>query len=162
MYYRCTRQTRLAPAEVVDRLARITRPPQSFKKPVYGGAAWDRTNEPPFVGRADGNSFRLRRIIPDRNDFLPVIIGRVTPLPRGSRIDLTLRVRLPVAIVMTVCLAAAMFGSAAGVWQWVQTGQPRGLFALFLFVLGVTVTAAGFIPEARKAIRLLEDACRAA
>lgn len=160
MYYRCTLKTRLAPTEVLERLARMTRPRGASRHAVYGDLSWVQPSEPYFVGQVAGHSFRLQRIIRYRNHFLPVILGRVTPDVDGSKIDVVLRVRGPVAVVMTACLAAAMVGSVAGVW--VQGGQHQGLFALFLLGFGLMLTAVGFIPETRKAIKLLRDACRAA
>src|SRR5207253_105551 len=44
----------------------------------------------PFIGRIDGHTFRIRRDIRYRNSFLPLVWGRVTPLPRGSRVKVTM------------------------------------------------------------------------
>jgi hypothetical protein len=162
MYSRCTLHTRLTVPEVLQRLSRIVRPRRSAWQAIEAGLSWDHRNEPPFVGTLTGGHFRIRRVIAYRNDFRPVITGHVRPDTSGSRIELVLRLSVPVGIVMTIWIAAALVGSAFGVLGWLAGGGARGLLALFLPLFGGSLLWVGFSGEKRKALRLLGDACDAA
>jgi hypothetical protein len=69
-----------------------------------------------------------------------------------------LRTSVPVVIVMTIWLAAAVVGATVGVSSWLETRDSRGLLGLFLPVFGCVLILGGFIPEKRKAVKLLRDA----
>jgi hypothetical protein len=92
-----------------------------------------------------------------RNHFLPVISGRIEPDAAGSRIDIVVKVKPPVAVVMILWLGAVSLGAAAGLWQSVQTGEAKGLAALLLPLFGVALVAIAFVPEKRKALKLLAE-----
>jgi hypothetical protein len=158
MYSRCTLQSRLTVPDALQRLSRHVRPPRSRWQAIEFACSWDPKNEPPFIGTITGDHFRIRRVIGYRNSFLPVISGRVTPDIYGSRIDVVLRVNAPVIVVMTIWLAAAVVGAAVGVSSWLETRDARGLFALLLQAFGSGLILGGFIPEKRKAVKLLRDA----
>ena len=136
----------------------MVRPRRSAWQAIEAAANWDRKDEPPFAGTITGNHFRIRRVIGYRNSFLPVISGQVTPDVLGSRIDVVLRVSAPVCVVMTIWLAAALVGAAAGVGSWLNTGDARGLLALLLPLFGCGLILGGFVPEKRKAVKLFADA----
>ena len=92
------------------------------------------------------------RNIDHRNSFLPLVRGRIDQGPGGSRISVILYIHPSVAIFMLGWLI--LVGRTA----WLPSGD-RFLTA-GMFMLGIGVTLAGFIPEARKARRLLEAALR--
>jgi hypothetical protein len=158
MYSRQTIETRLSVTQALERLARVIRPPHSRWEAVEAGLSWEEEAVPPFVGRIDGNHFIIRRVIRYRNSFRPLISGRVAPVVSGSRIDIVLRLTAPVALVMGVWLAMAFAAAAAGVWHSLRTSEARGLLALAFPVFGCGLVTLGFIPEKRKAIKLLTDA----
>ena len=158
MYSRAILETRLPMGQALEQLARIIRPPQSRWEVFEASLSWHRKSWPPFVGSIDGDRFNIRRAIPYRNSFRPLISGRVVAVASGSRIDLVSRLTTPVAVVMAIWLAMASVAAAAGVWQAIRTSEPRGLLALALPLFGCGLVALGFIPEKRKAINLLRDA----
>ena len=158
MYSRTILETRLPMAQALEQLARIIRPRQSRGEVFEASLWWHRKPWPPFVGSIDGDRFTMRRVIPYRNSFRPLISGRVVPVASGSRIDLVIRLTTPVAVVMTVWLAMASVAAAAGVWHSIRTSEPGGLLALAFPLFGCTLVAIGFIPEKRKAVALLRDA----
>ena len=155
MYSRCSLRTALSPQEALLRLSRIVGPPPPRWQAIEAGAA--RQPREPFVGIIDGERFRIRRAIDYRNNFLPVISGRIAPDATGSRIDIVVKLKPAVAAVMILWLSAMSFGAAAGVWQSVQTGEAKGLAALLLPFFGFVLVAIAFVPEKRKALTLLAE-----
>jgi hypothetical protein len=158
MYSRYTLETRLPMTQVLERLARVIRPRRSRWEALEAGLSWEQESEPPFVGRIDGDRFIIRRIIRYRNSFLPLISGHVAPVASGSRIDIVLRLRAPVAVVMVVWLTMAFAAAAAGLWHTIRTSDARGLIAVVFPLFGCGLVAVGFIPEKRRAIKILTDA----
>jgi hypothetical protein len=158
MYSRCTLQSRLTVPDALQRLSQNVRPRRSRWEAIGSAFSWDPKNERPFVGTITGDYFRIRRVIGYRNSFLPVIFGRATPDVYGSRIEVVLRVSTPVITVMTIWLAAGVVGAAVGVSSWLEPSDARGLLALLLPAVGCGLILGGFIPEKRKAVKLLRDA----
>jgi hypothetical protein len=160
MYSRQTLETGLTVSEVLDRLATIIRPRHSFWEAVEAGLSWEQKSRP-FVGKIDGHRFTIRRAIQYRNSFLPRIAGHVAPVGSGSRIDIVLRLSTPVGLFMAVWLAGAFAAAVAGVWQSIRTSTTDGLLLLAFPLFGCGFVAGGFIPEKRKAIKLLTAALAA-
>ena len=158
MYSRCTLYTRLSPQDALQRLSLIVRPRRSLSQTVNAALTSNRTSEPPFVGTITDHRFRIRREIWYRNSFLPIVLGEISQEAQGSRIDLILRVSVPIGVFMALWLAGAFFGAGAGIWLWLQTGDARALFILFLPLFGCLLILIGFIPEKRKAVNLLSAA----
>ena len=127
---------------------------------VEAGLSW-KEESVPFAGIIDGDHFVIRRIIRYRNSFLPVITGHVIPVDSGSRIDIVLRLTVPVAVVMVGWLGVACFAAAAGLSYAIRTADTRGLLVLAFPLFGCGLVAAGFIPEKRKAINILTEALAA-
>ncbi|MFL6233635.1 MAG: hypothetical protein ACJ76N_10920 [Thermoanaerobaculia bacterium] len=90
------------------------------------------------------------RDIDHRNSFLPLVRGRIDQEPGGSRVSIILYIHPFVAILMLGWLI--LVGHNA----WPPTGDRFMPAGMFLFGLGMILF--GFIPEARKARRLLEAA----
>src|SRR5262245_29955350 len=119
MYARCTLYTPLSATDALQRLSLIVGPERSRWERVEAGFTWNRHSEqPPFIGIITGERFQIRRAISYRNSFLPVVVGRISPAPDGSRIDLIVRVRAAVGVTMTLWLAATLVGGGAAVWDW--------------------------------------------
>jgi hypothetical protein len=58
---------------------------------------------------------------------------------------------------MAVWLAAGSVGATVGVWSWLETGDARGLLAVLLPLSGCGLIVIGFVPERRKAVKLLGE-----
>jgi len=110
MYSRCSFQTALSPQEALLRLSRVVGQPQSRWQAIEAGPA--RQQRQPFVGIIDGERFRIRRTIDYRNNFLPVISGRIEPDAAGSRIDIVVKLKPAIAAVMILWLSAMSFAAA--------------------------------------------------
>jgi hypothetical protein len=103
----------------------------------------------------------MRRAIQYRNSFLPVIAGHVAPVGSGSRIDIVLRLTAPIGLFMVVWLTGAFIAAAAGLWRSIRTSDARGLITLAFPLFGCGFVAAGFVPEKRKALKILTAALAA-
>lgn len=158
MYSRCSLQTQLTPSDALQRLSRIVGPRRSVWKAVEGGLTGNAQSEPRFVGIITGDRFQIRRAIGYRNHFLPIVVGRISAAPDGSRIDLVVRVRAAVGVTMTLWLVATLVAASAAVWHWWQSDDWRSLLALFLPAFGCVLILVGFVPERRRAVELLADA----
>jgi hypothetical protein len=113
----------------------------------------------PFDGRVENGTFKFRRAITGRNDFRPIISGRIIQAEGGAVVLGTMRLHLLVAAFMTFWMAVTITGAVLALDKFVAGSAPAGvLSALFLPLFGATLVAAGFYPERRKAMRLLGDA----
>jgi hypothetical protein len=168
-YYRYQLHLHLAPQVVADRIRAVTREPPGF---------WDRPSwwsgdkpVPPFLGRVDEHSFRVRRDIHYTNAFLPRIRGQISPIPGGSTVRVTMHLHPFVAAFEVLWLSftgffaliavANSFAGFVALRTRGDTGGPDGLPALIplaMFVFGIALTCGAFFPEAMKAKRLLETA----
>ena len=110
-----------------------------------------------FVGAAKGDRFRVRRDIRYRNSFLPIVLGRVTAVPAGVRVEVTMFLHPIVAVFMLVWFSGVGFAA----WALLRTPRhaPIGFFgAVAILMFGLVLVGTGFFSEARKARRLLERA----
>lgn len=153
--YRFQVETRLAPSAAIARLKALTGPPRSF----WSGYTFGPDDSfPPFIGKVAEKSFRLRRDIHYRNSFLPLIWGRATVLPDGSRI----RVTMFLHPFMTIFMALWLYGIGTLVVEFLSNPPPTHRWAAVgpasLLVFGIALVCGGFFPEAIKARRLLEQA----
>jgi hypothetical protein len=151
-FYRFQLQVPLPPDVAQDRIQTITGKPLPYWDSFGTGWLSGRKSGQPFQGRLKHHRFRLMRNIDHRNSFLPLIRGRIDQEPGGSRVSVILYLDPFVAIFMLGWLI--LVGRSA----WPPTGERFMPAGMFLFGLGIIL--AGFIPEARKARRLLEAALR--
>jgi hypothetical protein len=105
----------------------------------------------PFLGVVQDESFKIRRDIRYRNSFLPILRGRLTAHGLGTRVSVTMALHPLVAIFMGVWLGMVGFGIF-------RVPSSHSLIPVGMFLFGVALPLAGFIPEAVKAKRLLSDA----
>ena len=153
MYSRHRLQTGLSVSQALERLGRVIRPRKS-KWHTSEASLATLDSAPPFIGRIEGHRFTIRRAIPYRNDFAPIISGQVVPDGSGARIDVVFKVTVGVAAIIIVGFVVA----ATGVWYSIRASEARGLMTLGLALFGCLTLAIGFFPEKRKAIRILSDA----
>jgi len=110
---------------------------------------------PPFIGTVQDNSFKVRRDIRYRNSFLPMIWGRLISIPTGTRVRVTMFLHPLVAVFMVVWLGFVGRGALFD-----RSGPPVFLWGMFVF--GIVLVTAGFIPEVITARRLITVALKSA
>jgi len=107
-----------------------------------------------FLGRLDGTTFKVVRIIGYRNSFLPVIRGRITQHGQGADVRLVMTLHPLVALFLLVWftgLGTAVFGNLEA------AGSLFAALPLGLCLFGAAVTLAGFVPEALEAKRIMRE-----
>jgi len=111
----------------------------------------------PFEGIITPPRFEIRRTVSSRNSFLPQIRGTITPDGNGTRISITMRLRLDVAIFMLVWLGGVSF--TLFIFASFVLGGPAEvgplLIPIGMLLFGVVLTVGAFSAEARKAEQLL-------
>jgi hypothetical protein len=164
-FYRCELAASLTAESAIARIQAAVGPPptfrQLFQRALGRGPA---VGDPPFIGQVDGSQFRVRRDIWYRNDFRPIVTGRVTSVPAGVRIRLSMFLQPAVAVFMLVWFAAFGLAAAAGALNFLTTPKDAhtGLLApVAMLIVGAVLVGAGFFPEALKARQLLEQALAA-
>jgi hypothetical protein len=144
--YRFELRTPLQADEALARIRAIVGAQRTFGGP------------PPFVGKVKGESFKLQRDIGHRNAFLPVVRGRVTSEPGGTRVKVTMTLHAFVALFMAVWFWGVGYGA------WSLFSEPPKEFhwmaamPVALLVFGLVVPCVAFFPEATLARRLIEQA----
>ena len=154
-FYRFDFDTHLSEADAIGRVQAMTRPPLGFLEAVKSAFSSHKPDSAPFIGKVEGRSFRLRRDIRYKNSFLPTIRGEISPGPGGSRVSITMRIHPLVAVFMAVFLS----GAGYPLWHSFSSPVPPGAVRtsmIFLFI-AVAITAGGFVPEALKAKKMLEE-----
>jgi hypothetical protein len=137
------------PSEVEAAMRSVVAPRRTF-----GVAAAPR----PFEGEVGDRTFDVQRAITYRNSFLPQIRGDIFAAAEGSRIAVSMKLRLLILVFTIIWLAGV--GAASLVIlisEFRGGGSPnRALGPAFMFIFGWFLTAAGFSYEARIAEPLLE------
>jgi hypothetical protein len=150
-YRRFAIETALPPAEVQARLRDAVEPRKSLR--------WPSGDHKAFEGEVRASGFELERIIDYRNSFLPRVRGTITPSTRGTRLAGTMRLHDVVAAFMIIWLTAVGGACLLFVPHAASAGslEPAALIPLGMLVVGLVLPVAAFIPEARKARRLLAE-----
>ena len=112
---------------------------------------------PPFVGQRVGPmGFAISRAITYRNSFLPVLHVTIEPRPSGgARVDVAMRMALPVIVFMAVWMTGASVGAILGGWVAFARHEPFGLVAVVFPLFAAALAGGGFAYEARRAEELL-------
>jgi hypothetical protein len=155
MYWRLRIDTRLSPAEAEAALRRLVGPTR---------ARWDPAPQDPrpFTGRVSEGTFEFRRIVIGRNDFRPIISGRIDASNGGSVVRATLRTQVMVASAMTIWMAAAVIAAVTRIPKALAEGNPRDVVIVSLFfALAAALIGTGYVPEARQAARLMRQSLEA-
>jgi hypothetical protein len=151
VYWRIAIHTRLSPVEAETALRRLVGPKR---------ARWDRAPQDPrpFTGRVSEGTFEFRRIVIGRNDFRPVITGRIDATDGGTIVHATVRTKVIVALTMTLWMAAAVVSAVTGIPRALAEGNLRDVVLLSLFfALGAALIGTGYVPEARRAVKLMRQ-----
>jgi hypothetical protein len=159
-FYRCELAANLTAESALARIKAAVEPPPTFWQLLQRAVGRGPAAVPPFVGNVEGDRFRVRRVTWYRNDFRPIVTGRVMSVPTGVRVRVTMFLQPAVAVFMLVWFSA--FGLAAGVgaWTYLRTprdAQPGSLAPLAMLIFGTLLVGGGFFPEALKARRVLEQ-----
>ena len=158
-FYRCELATNLTAESAIARIKAAVGPEPSFRQ-FRRGLGRDSAARPPFIGTIEGSDFRFRRDIWYRNDFRPIVTGRVRSGPSGVRIRVTMFLRPAVAIFMFIWFAGFGLVAASSALTFLRT--PRGahpglLSPVAMLLFGAVLVGVGFFPEAVKTRRLLEQ-----
>jgi len=152
--YRFQIRSDLSAQAVLERIRTLARERPGFGQSLKESFGWGKGGSPPFIGRVEGNCFKLYRDIRYRNSFLPRIRGHVNPYRDGSNIEVTMYLHPLVLVFMLFWLGFVGAGAVA------TLGHGKGdhaLVPLGMLVFGVALTLGGFYPEALKARRILEE-----
>lgn len=144
-YERLIIETSLNPAEAHASLAEVIAPQLP-------------TNAP-FVGVLSGEQFAIRRAVSARNPFVPEITGSLQADPAGTAIDLTIRMKWLVLLVVVVLFAAFCVIEwllLRGAWQ-AGTFQIAQLMPLGVALLLLALCALLYGYQVRKAKDLLHQ-----
>jgi hypothetical protein len=160
-FYRCELATNLTAESAIARIKAAVGPEPSFRQRFRRGLGRDSAARPPFIGKVEGSDFRFRRDIGYRNDFRPIVTGHVTSVPDGVRIRVSMFPRPAVAVFMFIWFGG--FGLVAGsgaltVLRTARSAQPGLLSPVAMLIFGAVLVGVGFLPEALKARKLLEQA----
>jgi hypothetical protein len=139
---------------VLDRLRGLAREAPGFWPSLKESFGSRPENSPPFIGKVEGNEFRIYRDIRYRNSFLPRIYGRAASSLRGTHINVTMSLHPLVTAFVLFWLGAV--GSGAAVTT-AHSNFQAALIPFGMFLFGIALTLGGFYPEALKARRLLEQ-----
>src|ERR1041385_6618172 len=80
---------------------------------------WFNYPDTPFAGEVSGIRFRITRVVRGRDSFNPVLYGRITSAPAGSRVRITMTLH-PVAWIFLVAWS--------GVIGWLIVGREEREF----------------------------------
>ena len=109
---------------------------------------WFRSPAPQFdfVGKVSLKGFRLVRAIRDRNTYQPWVLGRMTPLPDGTEIQIVQTLHpTGIVIIVSFLILALVLWSRAGYYGG------AALFTAGLIVLHGVMYSIRFWPQARRA-----------
>ena len=112
-----------------------------------------------FEGEVSENGFKISRIIRYRNSFRPVIEGEFSPLVKGVRIDVRLRLHTMVMIFSLLWLGFGLVAAGAVIFQIISTGGfASGMFIPFgMLLFYFLLMTLAFGVEANKAGKLLSE-----
>lgn len=113
----------------------------------------------PFAGHVEAGRFKIRRVIRGRNDFLPVITGRVSPTEDGATVQVQMRLTHAVALLVGVMVTLLIAGLARELPDIIHERSILNLtLALYIPTFLICLTVFSYYPEKRKAERMLRAA----
>jgi hypothetical protein len=158
-FYRFQIQSRLTTETILVRIRALVRESPGFWQSVRESLGRRPDDSPPFIGRVEGNRFRMRRDIRYRNSFLPQVHGSVVPNPVGANVKVTMYLHPLVVGFMLFWLGTVGLGALVGFTNQRESMGPA-LIPAGMFLFGIGLVVGGFYPEAYKARRLLEQGIR--
>jgi hypothetical protein len=138
--------------EVLRRLEAAIEPTAWLRNPFS-------TQHKAFQGKVTGNTFRISRIIHDRNSFLPTVAGSVREAGSGAVIEATLGLNPFVAAFMALWLGSVgVLAVVLGVGTLSSGQNPAlALIPTGMFLFGYLLSQGGFLFESKKAKHFLEE-----
>jgi hypothetical protein len=143
-YERLTLETSLTVNEVVAALSGYVEPKRFWRNPFS-------RDHKDYQGLVSAEGFKMSRIIHHRNSFLPVIKGRMHPMTRGARVEVTMSLHPFIAAFWVLWLAILGSGSLTGGAAWLAS--PRDALRLApvaMFAFGYLLCTLSFKWESRK------------
>ncbi len=151
-FYRCEIDSTLPAQTVLQRIRTLVRDKPGFWQSIKESFGRRPEDCPPFIGKIEGDSFRVYRDIRYRNSFLPQVRGTVVSTSRGSRVLITMYLHPLVALFVLFWLG----GVGAGAIAMFRTENGSFFIPVLMFLFGIGLTVGGFYPEALKARRILK------
>jgi hypothetical protein len=142
----------LAPDLVREKLLDVVEPRKTFR--------WHRRHpDKPYQGEIGEHSFEMMRIINYRNSFLPLIKGRISSEPIGSKIEVEMSLHPVVFVFMLVWLGmVGQFGVLLLIATIAEgTFEPAALIPVGMFIFGCLLPLIGFKPEAGRSKKFLQQ-----
>ena len=147
--------TSLASEEIARLVLDNISPPRSLSQPPAPGKE--------FEGSVSRDGFTINRIIRGRDSFLPVLNGRFTSIPKGTKVDLYLTPH-PIVIVFLLIVCFPLFEMLiVALKDFVLNGDinvpslsPLGIFAGCLYLIGLV----SFGRESKKAVEFAKRILR--
>jgi hypothetical protein len=147
--------TSLKPEEVQDHLQEIVEPDKGFSFSNFLSSSSGYY----FTGYVINGTFEFKRIINNRNSFLPQIKGSTETWLNGSRVHIIMRMHIGVTIFMCMWLGFALLFGVGFLIQETKKGPFKIVdlapFGMFLF--GYLLSLGGFKYESNKAKNKLVD-----
>ncbi|MCT7970876.1 hypothetical protein [Laspinema olomoucense] len=148
---RFTMTTYLSPEEVLKKLSEVVTPtsnPIQFR--------WRRSKKP-YQGQIAEHSFKIYRVIYNRNSFLPEIEGQIQAHGRGSQIKIEIKLHPFVIIFMSLWLimlaVVALMILGEGLFK--EIFNLAFLMPMGMLILGLALPRIAFFPEAKKSQKFL-------
>jgi hypothetical protein len=145
---------------IVGQLKKNIGPPEPFFRT---GFVFGRTERDEFHGEAEGNAFKIQRIIWYRNAFNPVVEGSVTDTPTGSMITVSMRPTALGLVGMIAFLSGLGLITLTMIVTQVSRGQfdPPSLIILFFWAIFLVMANRGFFSEVQNIDRYFNALCDA-
>lgn len=156
-FYRFEFRPDVPVATALERLRAMAGPSPTFGESIQRAFGNDPRTFPPFIGSVEGREFHLRRDIRYRNSFLPRIAGKVEPAGRGCRVSGSMTIQPLVGSFMAVWFFMLAMGTINGFHGVGRDNVAGMLVPAGMFLFGIALCVGGFLPEAIKARRLLEN-----
>jgi hypothetical protein len=155
-FYRFHIESPLPKQTVLQRIRTLVREKPGFWQTIKESFGGHPDGCPLFIGKVEGDAFRMYRDIRYRNSFLPQLRGSVVSTSRGSRVLITMYLHPLVAVFVLFWLGAVGTGALASFNA--QNGNiGPALIPAGMFLFGIVLTVGSFYPEAFKARRLFEQ-----
>ncbi len=97
-----------------------------------------------FAGYVKDGAFNFKRVISNRNSFLPQIIGITEPYLNGSRIHVKMRMHMAVIIFTGLLLAAVVIAGLVFLAKSISSGELEA-DSLMVFGVFIVIIVVGYL-----------------
>ncbi len=148
---RFTMTTYLSPQDVLKKLSEVVAP--TSNKIQF---RWRRSKKP-YQGQIAEHSFKISRIIYNRNSFSTEIEGRIQAHGRGSQIEIEIKLHPFVIIFMSfwLSLVALVAFMILGESLFERNFNLAFLIPVGMLILGLALPRIAFFPEAKRSKKFL-------